>query len=183
MNRGHLLRLFDEARRLSGHSEFVVIGSLSVLGIDDEPALPPEMSMSIDVDTYTLADPPRILDLRDELGEGSSFHRAHGYYLDAVSPALPTLPDGWQRRLVAIEHEGLRLHFLDPDDAAISKYARGAPNDERWIRAGLLSGHVSLPKLRSRLKDTTFLDQAEEAAVRARVQRDAAWLAERRTGA
>lgn len=176
MKRAHLFTLFEQARQLTGHRDFVVIGSLSILGTDDEAGLPMEMSMSIDIDCYTKVDPARIYDLRAALGEGSDFHTAHGYFLDPVSPSLPSLPDAWQSRMTLLERAGLRLWFLDPDDAAISKYARSQPNDLRWIRAGVLSGHLSLPKIRSRLSTTLFLDDEEASRVKARVDADSAWF-------
>lgn len=176
MNRAHLFTLFEQAHGLTGHREFVVIGSLTILGTDDEGNIPAEMSMSIDIDCYTKADPGRINDLRAALGEGSAFHQAHGYYLDPVSPSLPSLPDGWEDRMSFIEQGGLRLWFLDADDAAISKYARSEPNDQRWIRAGLLSGHVSLPKVKARAASTLFLDEEEAARVKEQIDRDSAWF-------
>ena len=81
MNRGQLFTLFERARQLSGHDDFVVIGSLSVLGLEDGGPIPDEMSMSIDVDCYTRADPDRVFDLAAPLGEYSTFHVEHGYYL------------------------------------------------------------------------------------------------------
>ena len=75
------------------------------------------------------------------------------------------------------EADGLRLWFLDPSDAAISKYARGEPRDQRWIRAGIASGLVSLPTVRSRLATTTFLDPSESAQARQRIDADTAWFA------
>lgn len=176
MRRDHLFKLFAEARRLSGHRDYVVIGSLSILGTQDEEDLPIEMAMSNDIDSYTRADPPRILDLNAALGEGSAFHRAHGYFLDPVSPSLPSLPDGWQGRMACLAHDGLQLWFLDPDDAALSKYARSQPNDLRWIRAGIVAGLVSLPKIRARIATTTFLDAEEESRVRTQVEADLAWF-------
>lgn len=185
MKRDYLFKLFEQARRLTGHQDFVVIGSLSILGTQDEDELPPEMSMSIDVDAYTQADPGRIHDARAELGEGSEFHRAEGYFLDPVSPSLPTLPDGWQARMTRLEQEGIRIWFIDPDDAAMSKYARSQANDLRWIRAGILSGLVSVAKVKARIATTTFLDDQEQARVRAQVDADLAWfnaLSPRRAG-
>ncbi|NRF68534.1 hypothetical protein HLB44_16180 [Aquincola sp. S2] len=125
---------------------------------------------------YTKADPGRIGDVKAALGEGSEFHRARGYYLDPVSPSLPSLPDGWEARMTSIEQNDLRVWFLDPEDAAVSKYARGHPNDLRWIQAGIRSGNVSLPKIKARLASTTFLDADEEARVRKQVDADSAWL-------
>jgi hypothetical protein len=181
VNRDHLFALFDEARRLTGHTDYVVIGSLSVLGTQDEDELPADMAISIDVDAYTLADPGRIGDARAALGEGSVFHRRHGYFLDPVSPGLPCLPDGWRARMTSHERGGVRLWFLDPDDAAVSKYARGQPNDARWIRAGISSGLISLPKLEARLATTTFLDDTEATRLRARVEADKQWFAAAKT--
>lgn len=176
MKREYLFKLFAHARRLTGHQDFVVIGSLSILGLHDEGELPPGMTMSIDVDAYTRADPGRIQAAKAELGEGSDFHRAEGYFLDPVSPGLPTLPEGWQARMTSLEQDGVRLWFIDPDDAAISKYARSQPNDLRWIRAGVLAGLVSLPRVTARLVSTTFLDDEEQARVRVQVAADVAWF-------
>lgn len=58
--------------------------------------------------------------------------------------------------------------FLDPDDAAISKYARCEPRDREWIRAGLAAGLLSVAVIERRLRETSFLDAAE---------RDRAWSA------
>jgi hypothetical protein len=176
VKRAYLFKLFEEARRLTGHKDYVVIGSLSILGTQDEGELPVEMSMSIDIDSYTKLDPSRINDAKAALGEVSAFHRINGYYLDPVSPSLPSLPDGWQGRMTSIEQEGVRLWFLDPDDAAISKYARSQANDVRWIRAGILSGYISLPKVKARIASTTFLDAEEEAVVKKQVDADRAWF-------
>jgi hypothetical protein len=182
MKRSLLVKLFKEARRLSGHTDYVIIGSLSILGVGDQETLPDDMSMSIDVDAYVKSDPGRIFDIAGSLCEGSRFHVENGYYLDPVSPGVATLPDGWEGRLTRIEQDGIRLWCLDPDDAAVSKYARSQPNDLRWIRAGIISGHISLPKVRSRLATTTFIDPEEGARVRDRVGADTAWFESVRSG-
>lgn len=176
MKRAHLFTLFEQARQLTGHKDYVVVGSLAILGTQDEDELPADMSMSVDIDCYTKTDPGRILDVQTALGEGSKFHKAHGYFLDPVSPSLPSLPDGWEERMSSIEQDGLRIWFLDPDDAAISKYARSQPNDLRWIRAGLLSGLISLPRVRARLSTTLFLDDEEDRRVKTQVAADADWF-------
>ena len=75
-----------------------------------------------------------------------------------------------------IERNEVRVWFLDPNDAAISKYARGEPRDQRWIRSGIANGLVSLPIVTSRSRKTSFLDADEERRVKARVKADAAWF-------
>jgi len=163
MELSHLAILFGEAKKLTKHREYVVVGSLCVLGIVQRSAeIPERMLMSIDVDCYTKADPGRIFELREKLGEGSPFEAEHGFYLDPVSPEVTTLPEQWEYRLIAIELEGeIVVHFLDPNDAAVSKYARCEPRDREWIRAGLEARLLSAPVIESRFRQTTFFDDAE----------------------
>lgn len=130
MDLNKLEHLFGEAKKLNGDDEFVVIGSLSALGILPGGRVPARMLMSIDVDCYTRRDPGRVFELKRALGEGSAFEAEHGYFLDPVSPNLPTLPAQWEFRLVKVPlKNGVTVFFLDPNDAAISKYARGEPRD------------------------------------------------------
>lgn len=58
MELSNLETLFDEARKLTGHSEYVVVGSLSALGIVRGGDVPPRMLLSIDVDCFTQQDRP-----------------------------------------------------------------------------------------------------------------------------
>jgi len=162
----HVFHLFAQARILCQHTDYVVIGSNAALAFAPDTPLPPEMTMSLDVDAYTKADPSRVFDLAAALGEASPFREREGYFLDPVSPALPTLPAGWENRLVLREHDGLRIWFLDPNDTAISKLARGEPRDLRWVKAGVACGLVSLPVLRHRSGQTRFADGAERAKVK-----------------
>lgn len=179
MRRDDLRRLFAEARRLSGEGDFVVFGSLAALGYAGE--LPPRMAMSLDVDAFGKSDPARIFELAGALGQGSAFESAHGYYLDPLSPRIATLPSGWEARLVRIELEpGLAAWFLEPNDAAVSKYARMEPRDREWIRAGLVAGVLSLPIIEARFALTAFLDEAESARARKAFAEDRAWLSSRR---
>ncbi len=169
MNIATLWTLLEAARVVCGHTDYVVVGSLSILGMEQVTVLPTDMTMSIDADCYTRIDPPRIFDLQGELGEGSAFHMQHGIYLDPVSPKLPTLPDGWESRLIAVKHDGLCAYFLEPHDASISKLARGEPRDLRWVRAGIRAGMIAAPTLALRMKSTRFLDEAERLGTVARV--------------
>lgn len=169
MNAQALMRLLLAAQALCGHRDYVVIGSLSVLGMAQVEAIPRDMTLSIDADCYTLADPPRIFDLCAELGEGSPYHRQHGVYLDPVSPHLPTLPHAWEQRLILLEQPPVIAHCLEPNDAAISKLARGQPRDLRWVRAGLQASLVTMPTLRLRAQQTTFLDPPEQQATLGRL--------------
>lgn len=162
MNLDALFSLLQAARALCGHREYVLVGSLSVLGMAEVVGIPADMTMSIDADCFTPADPGRLFDLQHALGEGSAYHREHGVYLDPVSPELPTLPEDWRQRLIRLERDGVTAAFLEPNDAAVSKLARGEPRDVRWARAGIRAGIVSVPVVRLRMKSTVFLDAEEK---------------------
>ena len=64
--------------------------------------------------------------------------------------------------MILVRRDNLVAAFLDPNDAAVSKLARGEPRDLRWVRAGLKAGIVSLPAVRLRMRSTLFLDDGEE---------------------
>jgi hypothetical protein len=175
MTRDDLRRLFAQARKLTGETDYVVIGSLSALGYTGE--IPPRMTVSVDVDTWCKSDPARVFDLAPALGQGSAFDVEHRYYLDPVSPRVATLPSDWEKRLVRIELEpGLAAWFLEPNDAAVSKYARMEPRDREWIRAGLKAGILSLPIIETRFRRTAFLDAQESARARKALEEDRGWL-------
>ena len=174
MNRSDIERLLVEALRVTKHHDFVIIGSLSVLGAVERP--PDAMTGSIDVDLYPKADPGRASEVASALGFGSPFERQYGYYADAVSPMLPTLPERWQARLVEVAFaSGVSGWFLDPDDAAISKYVRGQARDRAWIRAGLEAGILSLANIEYRLRETE-METDERRRVKAAVADDRNWL-------
>jgi Nucleotidyltransferase of unknown function (DUF6036) len=177
MELSDLQRLFGQAKKLTNHGEFVVVGSLSILGILPGKNVPERMLMSIDVDCYTRADPGRIFELEEALGEGSAFDAKYGYYLDPISPQLPTLPEGWESRLVRVPLEdGIVVYFLDPNDAAVSKYARNEPRDREWIRAGLGAALMSAPIIESRFRQTEFMDDDERLRARIAFEEDRAGL-------
>ena len=173
MELADLAKLFVEARRQTGHTEFVVVGSLAALGVLDRDSLPARMLMSIDVDCFTLRDPDRIFELNATLGQGSAFEAEHGYYVDPISPQVPTLPENWRHRLVRVPRDnGIVIFFLDPNDAAVSKYARGEPRDREWIIAGLGAGVLNAGVIASRFGETTFLHDEERARAVAALEED-----------
>lgn len=182
MRREDLRRLFAAARDLCGETDYVVFGSLAVLGFAGE--VPPRMAASIDVDAFTKADPGRVFDLVPALGQGSPFEAGHGYYLDAISPQVATLPAGWPDRLTRIQLDAdLAAWFLEPNDAAVSKYARMEPRDREWIRPGLRAGILSIVLVDARFKETAFLDAAESGRARKALEEDRRWLRAKRPGA
>lgn len=150
----------EEASRISRQDEFLIAGSLSVLGRVDMP--PVLMSMSTDIDFYPLRDPGRAGEIARVLGEDSEFHERHGFYLDPISPELPVLPDGWRSRLSEVRLGTVTAYFLEVNDTAISKYARGFENDYRWLDAGFEDGILNLNIIRARVRFGTSFPLPED---------------------
>lgn len=169
MRREQIQQALEAARNLSNHHEFVIAGSLSVLGLLDRP--PEFMSMSIDIDFYPLSDPGRASEIAQVLGEGSPFHNRYGFYLDAISPELPTLPGGWRDRLVEHRLGEVTALFLDVNDTAVSKYARGAENDYRWLETGYDADLLNINTISGRMQfGTVFFDTQEKVAALSRLR-------------
>ncbi|WP_205182540.1 DUF6036 family nucleotidyltransferase [Burkholderia sp. LMG 13014] len=161
MDLEHLRLILAEARKVSHHTEYLIAGSLSVLGVKAD--IPDAMSLSIDVDFYPLQDPGRAGEIARTLGEGSEFHAKYGYYLDPIHPELPTLPRSWRSRIVSHDFGDVTAVFLDVNDTAVSKYTRGAENDLRWIEAGYDAKILDLGAITARAeRDTDFYDDEKQ---------------------
>ncbi len=161
MDREKIAVVLAEAKRITHHTDFVIMGSLSILGSVAVP--PPRMATSIDVDCYPLHDPGRADEISREIGQGSDFEKNHGFYADALRPSIAALPEGWESRLVQLEFPGgIRAHFLEPNDAAVAKLARCEARDKRWVREGLLAGILDENIIETRMRTAPFLDQAEQ---------------------
>jgi hypothetical protein len=68
----------------------------------------------------------------------------------------------------------ITVFFLDPNDAAVSKYARSEPRDREWIHAGLSAALLSAPIIASRFRRTVFLDDQERSRAEAALASDIA---------
>jgi hypothetical protein len=172
--------LLNEARAVTNHSHYVIIGSLSILGAAEEP--PESMTVSVDVDLYPRDDPGRASDVASQLGLGSAFEEEHGFYADPVSPRLASLPEGWESRMIPIKfRSGVTAWFIEPNDAAVSKYVRSEPRDRAWIRSGLAAGILSMPTIEYRLQET-YAENSEIDVAHQSIKEDRDWLAEKDLG-
>ncbi len=175
MNLRQLDHLFTEISKKHHVTTFVVMGSLTVLGLINERQIPDAMTVSAEVDAYPEDDPGRAFEIADDFGLGSDFEQENGYYYDAVSPSLPTLPRDWEQRLITLPLPGgTRARFIEPHDAAIAKYSRGAPKDMQWIRAGIDASILSVATLEYRFRETVFADDPERERVREAIAQETA---------
>ena len=145
MNRDELEHLIRASAAITNEYEFVIVGSQSILGQIPYPE--PEFKMSAEADIYPRNAPELADKIDGNIGEGSEFHRAHGFYAQGVGPETALLPEGWQTRLWKIQNGNTDSRIgwcLDVLDLFLSKAAAAREKDQVFCRALLRHGHVHL---------------------------------------
>jgi len=128
----HLLRASGD---ILGESQFIVIGSQSILG--KFPNAPADMTFSLEAD-FIPKNKKRDADMLNEIGEDSPFHETHGFYVDPVDETTAILPRGWKGRLINVSSpntNGVIGLCLDPHDLFVSKVAAGREKDFDFVRS------------------------------------------------
>ena len=171
MHRQQLEHIIRAAAGITGASEFVIVGSQSVLG--QFPQAPDELLVSIEADVFSLRDPADSDLIDGSIGEGSPFHQTFGYYAHGVSVETAILPDGWRDRLVPVRNQntgsGTGL-CLEIHDLAVSKLVAGREKDVDFLSGLLRHRLVQVPIIRERLTRTSLPDDRLESC-RARLDR------------
>lgn len=173
MKRVDLEHVLRAASGITGAEELIVIGSQAVLG--QFPSCPPELTVSSEVDLYTLRNEEDALLIDGSIGEGSPFHQTFGYYAHGVGSETATLPDGWMDRLVVVQNANTgtgRGLCLEVHDLAISKLVAGREKDRAFVIGMLLGGLIRSDLLRERLSQTSLSNESS-SLVRERLER---WL-------
>lgn len=163
----HLCHLVRAASAITGETEFVVIGSQSILG--SWPDAPSELLVSEEIDAWPYRN-PGLADLLDgTIGELSPFHDTFGYYLQGVGPETATLSPGWEGRLIRVEHPamsgGIAL-CLAPEDLLAAKCAAGRPKDLRFVAAAIGTGRIDPDLVLSRIRELETTSEIREQALR-----------------
>jgi uncharacterized nucleotidyltransferase DUF6036 len=166
VNRTQLEHVIRAAAAITGDSEIVVVGSQAILG--QFPEAPPEMLLSQEADVYPRNHPERA-ELIEAIGELSTFHDTFGYYADGIAAELPSLPHGWQERLIVVPVGDARGLCLEAHDLALSKCAAGREKDRDFVRAAIRHGLVEREVLLRRLEQMA-LDPAVRDLVRQRIE-------------
>ena len=162
----HVLRA---AGRITGETQFVIVGSQSLHG--KYPDLPDAIVMSAEVDLIAAHNAAQT-ELLNEIGVDSPFHQSFGYYADPVDAATAILPRGWKGRLVNLppgDTGGVRGLCLEPHDLAVAKYVARRDKDLAFVRALAQRGLLSRETLLARLARTPVSED-----VKARIRADIA---------
>jgi hypothetical protein len=159
-----------------------IIGSQSILLA--WPDAPPLMRTSPEIDAFPAN--ARIWEVEEKakhpeqspeasehidalFGNGSQFHRTHGFYIDGVDENTATLPAGWQTRSVVrrVEVGGRIVTAVAPcpEDVIVSKLARLDDRDRLFIEAYHLARPLDPRLIERRIKQSNFEGPIAERAI------------------
>jgi len=186
MRRDQLEHAIRAACQIIGKTELIVVGSQSILGSFDETELPPEATMSVEVDILPIADgnveTARLADLIEGVaGEFSPFDELHGFHIDGADLETAVLPKGWRERLVKVQNRNTAAPTgqpeftgwcLDKEDLCVAKLCALREKDRNFVAALLDADLVDAEVIASRLD--TIPDRYQANAERA-----ASWLSSR----
>lgn len=173
MRRPELEHAIRAATEIIAVDSIIVIGSQAILGSFTEDELPPEATVSIEVDMAPLHDDDSgalATRIDGAIGELSLFHQTHGFYVQGVGRETAVLPSGWENRLVAVQGantNGRTGLCLDPHDLCVAKLAAHREKDLRFVAALLAAGLVRLGELADRAR----LLPTERARTQASIER------------
>lgn len=162
MNKQQLDHVLRAAGRITGETQFVIIGSQSLHG--KHPNLADEILRSAEVDLIAKQDTRRT-EWLNAIGQDSPFHEMYGYYADPVDEHTATLPKGWKGRLVNLppgDTDGVKGLCLDPHDLAIAKYVARREKDRIFTRELARRGIISRERLVELVAKTPVDEETRE---------------------
>jgi hypothetical protein len=172
MKRKHLEHIIRASGKIINEKEFYVIGSQSILG--QYPDAPEELLVSNEADIICKIDPSKSDLIDGAIGEHSSFHESFGYYAQGVGFETATLPDGWEKRCIAIQNEntdGYIAYCIELHDTCISKYVANRDKDHKYISECIKNKLIDKNTLLERLS-ATDLDNAQSNMIKKKIDRD-----------
>jgi len=154
MTRSQLEHAIRAACEIARDTELLVFGSQAILG--SFPDAPELLRTSIEVDVQP-RNVPENTDLIDGvLGELSTFHTTHGFYVHGVTIDSAVLPQGWEDRTVAVSDprgtRGNTGYCLEPHDLAASKLFASREKDKVFVTVLLLEQMIEPDTLLTRVE-------------------------------
>ena len=166
MQREQFQELVARAARLGGQSGLVVLGSQAVHALSTTP--PAEVLLSVECDLWLGHDSAAASRIEVELGKNSAFAKAAGVYADPLPPDLPTLPEGWEQRLVTYQGGEVAVRCLEIHDLIVSKLAAGRLKDYEFTASVLTGKLARADEVIRRIQ--TFRDPHTQAVLLARLR-------------
>ena len=170
MQRSELEHIIRASGEISGDNEIIIIGSQAILG--QFPSAPVRLLMSMEADVYPKNNPKMADKVDGAIGEGSSFHKLHGYYAQGVGERTALLPKDWEARLVPVNNKntnGVTGYCLDVHDLAISKLIAHRPKDLEFVLELVRHEMIQKKTMLQRLRQTD-LQQSIHSNIRERIK-------------
>ena len=171
MNREDLEHLTRAAGGIPDEYEFVTVGSQSIPGpIPNPPAV---FKVSAEADIYPMHAVEKADWIDGAIGEGSMFHKTHGYYAQGVGPETACLPEGWLGRVQRVQSDatqGRIGYCLDVLDLFMAKAVANREKDRIFDQALLEHGFVELADAVT-MVDRMPINDAARRTLRARIRR------------
>ena len=140
--------------RATGDQEFIVVGSISILGAF--PDAHSTLRQSVDIDLF-----PRYEESGEKnssiyrlFGPGSEFEADNGFYIEGVGRwTMMTALDGWEERMIPIEtEEGALGWCIAPIDLAFVKIEAGREKDIKYVGELFRSGIIQIDEMRESIR-------------------------------
>lgn len=154
MTRDQLEHAIRAVCDVANETEVIVIGSQAILG--EFPEAPDSLRQSSEADVILRNKPDQLDHVEGALGELSPFHLAYDFYIHGVTLETPTLPAGWESRLVKVQSPGTRNNVgwcLQGYDLAASKLVAFREKDRDFVRILLIEGLLDATVLSQRLRE------------------------------
>ena len=164
MKKQHVEHVLRAAAKITGETQFIIVGSQALHG--KFPDIPDEIAMSVEVDLIATKNADRT-EWLNAIGQDSVFHETYGYYADPVDESTATLPTGWRGRLVNLRAGNVLGLCLEPHDLAIAKYVARRQKDLRFTREIARRGYTRQARLLELLELTPVADE-----IKARIAKD-----------
>jgi hypothetical protein len=169
------------ARQFQADEVFIVGSQSILLSWPDAPAI---MRTSGEIDAYPgnagiwevtrkAIDPDDDPEASEEIaalfGEGSAFHRKHGFYIDGVDENTARLPRDWATRAISrpVDVDGRAVLAIAPcpEDVVVSKLARLAEKDKEFIEAYHAVRPLDPKMIEDRIRVTELEAEVSERAL------------------
>ena len=164
MTRDQLEHAIRAACDVADDTELIIFGSQAILG--EHPDAPPDLRASVEVDVQPRNRPEAVDMIDGALGELSLFHETHGFYVHGVSIESATLPCGWEKRTIPVQHpqatQGNVGHCLESHDLAASKLVAYRDKDRDFVRTLLVEELVNVDVLRKRITSLPVSDETKQ---------------------
>jgi len=165
MNREQLEHAIRAACEISGDNELYIFGSQAILG--QYPDADEQLRQSIEVDLSPKNKPETIDKIDGALGENSTFHQTHDFYVHGVSLETASLPNGWKERTTKVQDymDANKIGWcVEAPDLAASKLIAFRDKDRAFVRRLLIEEMIDASELINRIQ---LIDTEKELKNRA----------------